>query len=439
LQILTRQLIRPAERGPSIRCGIKDARTPVPVSFLVVFERRLEPELLAESLAGALRQYPLFAGSFRKQGEELFLDCDAHGVVFEVVQHDQPLDDWMPAMVGRSRPGEFVSQLPAGLKPRSCVLHIRVNQLQDAATVLGISFNHAVGDGRTFVDFVKAWSELAAGRSSESPLIPEDRQRYGIEHTLDRSTPSELRLLSVSELAKTMAYTVQHAPRLQRVRFRFTDRELASLHQDLQERATGRISRNDALVAHVLSVIQQVEPRPEGRDVLVAVDERRRSTMSANALGNYMTMVATQCSDGASPEQLAMQLRAAIAAWAPNYHSLARFVADAGGLRNSFRVAPSGLRSFRGALMLSSMAGLGLYEMGFDGEPPSYGLPGTYPLPWFGVSLEGYRRQGVQFHIHVPTATAKRLCAPATLRSLHRYRGDASGEPAQPSWLSESN
>jgi hypothetical protein len=212
----------------------------------------------------------------------------------------------------------------------------------------------------------------------------------------------------------------------------FTDQELVRLHQELQQRVALKLSTNDALVAHVMTILQTLEPRPNGRDLLVAMNGRRRSGLPDNVVGNYVTMLALPCRDGVAPEELAVQMRLAIKAWQPNYHSLTRFVAAAGGIASSFRMAPAGLRRLPGSVFVSNMAGFGLYDVSFGGPQPSYIMPLASQFPWFAHTLESQQRQGIQFHINLPTSIAKRLRQPAILGALHRYREGAS---TQPSWL----
>jgi hypothetical protein len=435
VKVLSRTFIRPAPGGPSIRCWIKDVLTPAPASFAFVFDRVLEPEVLSDALSQALVEYPIFAGTLRKAGKEVFLDCAAQGALFEVVRHDQPLERWMPDAFGpKAQPP--VEKIGYGVRPGRCLLHVRVNQFPGDRTVIGVSAHHTAGDGQTMGNFLKAWSDLAAGRAVESPIIPVDREKYPLEHSADSAIPSELRLVSTGELMRNVAYLVQHSLGLQIVAFHFTDQELTSLYQAVQQRAGAKLSKNDALMAHIVSIIQEVQPRASGRELVICLNGRSRAGIAAGAAGNYVSVLPVHLSDGMEVEQLALRARSAVAAWSPNYHSLARFVAASGGPANSYRMAPTGLTGLRGSVFFSKMVGFGFYDIAFGGAQPSYVMPYASPLPWFTFTLESYRGQGVQCHIHVPRAAAKRLREPPWLARLHRYRdGGSQAATAGFSWL----
>ena len=78
--------IRAGISGGTIRCSTQDVASQLPIAVALVFKHTLDCERLASSLATVLRDYPVFAGSFRHEAGRLMLDCDDRGVDFEVYQ-----------------------------------------------------------------------------------------------------------------------------------------------------------------------------------------------------------------------------------------------------------------------------------------------------------------------------------------------------------------
>ena len=136
------------------------------------FDRRLDPDAVRASLAATLVKYPALAGRARvraRRGATLSLEVDLDhpnaGVAFEV--RDEPattLEDLRRAGPPSAQNNVTPSSLFRPLHIRCCenegaLCAVRLTRLGGAAapaTVLGVSWSHALADGRAMRAFCEA-------------------------------------------------------------------------------------------------------------------------------------------------------------------------------------------------------------------------------------------------------------------------------------------
>ena len=152
------------------------------------FDRWLDPDAVRASLAATLVKYPALAGRARvraRRGATLSLEVDLDhpnaGVAFEV--RDEPattLEDLRRAGPPPAQNNVTPSSLFRPLHIRCCenegaLCAVRLTRLGGAAapaTVLGVSWSHALADGRAMRAFCEAWTSEALARAAAAPRAP---------------------------------------------------------------------------------------------------------------------------------------------------------------------------------------------------------------------------------------------------------------------------
>lgn len=145
--------------------------------WALFYRFRLDPERLALSLARVLLKFPVLAGRLRaingETGEQcaqglnvkMQIVCRNQGVPFTVAESNAKAEDFYmnsPATEcpANDRPPEFVDMLtPAKyLGGKEPLLKIRLTYLSDGGCILGANMPHILGDGFSFVEFLRALS-----------------------------------------------------------------------------------------------------------------------------------------------------------------------------------------------------------------------------------------------------------------------------------------
>ena len=393
----------------------------MPASVAVAFEETLDARKLKEAFGRALCDYPVFAGSFSGSGTQWFLDCDGSGARFEVVERTETLAEGL-----RVHPGTYwkkiVPDVRLGLSARNTLMHVRLNQYPEGGTIVGLSWNHAIGDWVTGLNFLRAWSDHAAGRPVDPPLLVTDRDRFMDEHCDDPYDSSRLKFASYTELAG-LAFRLLMAKRRQRLAvLYFDDEEVAAIRTAVQNGSEARLSTNDTLMAHLIGVVNELDPRDQPRQVSITVNFRKRRGIADNAVGNYINLLTLDVEPDIAPAQFAQRMRSALATWQPPYQRIREFMDDKGKDCLVYRFLPDEIDAIDGAA-LSNVNRFGLFDVDFGISPVALFLPiVATTVPWYGIISEGFRGVGTQVAFNVPAPVAEQLKQPQTQAKLHRYR-----------------
>jgi hypothetical protein len=175
MKVMQKSIIRPEGTGPRIRCSTVDLLNGVPVAVAFVFDQTLDPATLARSLAATLEDYPVFAGSFSHEQGHWFLDCGGRGVQFEVVACGETFDEALHALPSADRQ-RAVPDVAFGLGRRKCVTRVRVSQFRGGGTLLGVAWQHAIGDWVSFMHFHEGLVR-PCGRPRARPTAARARSR----------------------------------------------------------------------------------------------------------------------------------------------------------------------------------------------------------------------------------------------------------------------
>jgi hypothetical protein len=393
-----------------------------------VFERTLDPAVLSRSLAATLANYSVFAGSSRYEQGKWFLDCNARGVEFEVVEREESLDECLRALPSTPRK-LTVPDVAVGLGHSKCLTNVRISQFRGGGTVLGVCWHHHVGDWQSFLGFMKAWSAHAAGRPLQSPLFVPDRDEFTAERCEERSESSGLRVAGYGELASMVVRLLASKPRQSTAVFHFTEEEISGIRAHQQQEAGQRLSANDTLTSHVMTSINEVEPRAVPRKVTFAVNFRRRIGVPDDAIGNFVGLMTLPCEHEITPVRFAERMRTAIDNYRPRYREMRRFIDENGGPARTYRFVPDDIDVIEGTA-LSNFNRFGLFDVTFGVADPILFLPiGVSSFPWYGIVSEGYGNRGTQLAFHMPTRIADRLRQPDMQAKLHRFRTSSTAVP----------
>jgi hypothetical protein len=266
-------MVEPVARGTGVtRCTALDftTRAVFPRAGLA-YPTRLDPERLARSLARVLADYGLFSGQLRcpKQGS-MYIEHGRRAVPFEVDESD----DSAVALVERAEAegsrliAPQISRLGA-LTGSAPLMAARLTHTRDGS-VLGVTWNHAVGDLGTAVTFVSAWASAYREQDYPLPIEIEDRVAFWNEQLQpDPAVGSDLKLASFGDIARFVSVMAKGSRRVQ------VDLDRADLAA-MRSAAGGRASSDEALAAHVALAVQALRRRRSSSRLIVALDLRPR-------------------------------------------------------------------------------------------------------------------------------------------------------------------
>jgi hypothetical protein len=406
------------------------------VTVVFFFERELDIDRLADSLSGALRRLPAFAGRLRRKGSELEIVCDDSGAALTVYEADETLPEAIGRMtLPQSGFAETVDPKAAQLGELP-LLNVQISRLADGATALGCSWHHAVGDMRTFMVLMQTWSALSEGLTPPDAAFVEDRDG-AIERVLpaeDSGRPGFRRVGRDEMEALDKAFAA--APLANRaVQLYFGAGEVARMKERFTAAAQRRLSTNDVLTAHLITCVRRLDDDTQARALTIPVDLRRFLGLGPSATGNLVGEIHLDCPPPGPAEGLAARIRAAVDDFPAAHLSLrtSRELLAEHGPALLDECVPLGFDPANKTFMVSNWSASGIYDTVFEGCRPTAFAPGiSYPLPWVAWIVEGFEGIGFLCTLVLPAALASRLRGAAGAELLHRFRepGDESGLPA---------
>jgi hypothetical protein len=441
------QSVQPERRtGQVITCtGIDAMLQHVPVSVVFLFEQTLDHRRLIDSLPRLLTEYPLFAGRLQLIDNRLQIECNDQGVRVSVVERSDTLDDILQDL---RRPGS--SKLVDTVSSRAALEHggpitsIRISHLRGGGSALGLSWIHSLGDMQTLMCMLSAWSQLLQGHEIDTPLMPANRIGYLTEHVTDngRTTPG-VRRVSVVELAKLFGWVAWNARSSQPVSFYFSEPEKLAIRDALQAESGVELSANDALCAHMFSLIADFDPKPRSHQLSIGVNFRTRYGLSPMLLGNMISALNVVREPGEPAANVAVGIRRGLDHFADShmdYFSNERFIAAEGGASTAARmIFPVGLDPLRGNLLLSNQTGFDVCSLDFGGARAfAFDTIGMATMPWLSSLTDGFWSRGSIFGACLPQEITRKLCSETGLHSVHRYRPTGDERPhwvEKLSWL----
>lgn len=419
---------------PVIRCAWSDLLlADLSVSVVFCYDRPLDGAALRSGFDVALARTPAFAGRLQPAGAGLEIICDGSGAEFREL--DSPLT--LPEAIGRlTLPDSGLVDhvdAPAARAGQGPVTRVRLNRLADGGTVLGCSWQHAVGDMSSFTTFMRQWSAASAGEEPEEPLLVEDRAAF-----LDAMLPEKdsgrpgFRVVDAQESAQLLRIAESSTLANRLVQVYLGAAELARMRARFEQEAGRRLSTNDVLTAHIVRTVRQLDGDEAERELVVPVDLRRILGAPRGTIGNLLGEVTLHSGD-VPAARLAAGLRAGIEDFADAHLTLrtSRAVLEELGPEGLDRCVPLGFNPTERTFTTSSWRGFGAYTARFDGASPVLMAPAiSLPLPWVCWMVEGFHGTGALCTVSVPAAIATRLRSADGRALLHADREPQDELPA---------
>jgi hypothetical protein len=320
----------------------------------------------------------------------------------------------------------YVDTVPAGPdRPADGPLSsVRLTRLADGGMVLGCSWHHALGDLRSYMLLLHAWSAAVEGRPLPEVVLATDRdaQLDAVLPATGGARRSGFRLPEPAEAAE-LARELRAAPRSNRiVQIHFTDAEVARMRAEYGAEAGVRLSANDVLIGHLVGTLRRLDGDGEARRLATPVNYRRHLGLHPNAIGNLVGELAFTCPPAARPAEVAALLRREVDRYLDehlNVRANREFLAGIAPERMP-ETMPAGFDPQGRTFFLTNWCRGGLYDVTFGGDRPAWFAPEIpLPTPWSSWATEGVGGVGYLVTVVVPARLAGRL---RTDPGLHRFR-----------------
>lgn len=384
--------------------------------MLFFYPEQLDAERLRRALARVLSDFSPYAGKLVARAVSLQIEHGAAPARFETVQHDSSLAQLMAELRSRGRCRELEPQIALFrlMLAREPMLLVRLTQLRDGS-VLGIGWNHAVGDMHSTMLLMRAWADAYAGRDYQKPILVTERDAY-----MRSVLPNSLAVRSTARRTRILPALTQRFKLLQpsvRVDAEFPSSELFALQRALGSSSLrGKtVSRNDALCAHVYSVLRRLSLTSHQTNMCLVVNYRKRVGLSDQVVGNMTSLLSQPVRKQHSASRTALSLRRRLDEYADkhvNYHPTSRVFHACSRPTQRVRLVSRQFRAGSGDIFITNWDNFGAYELAFDEVLPELFCPvvlGSAQLPqWFMIVYELPRAQGLAVTLGLPKAVAKR-------------------------------
>ncbi|MEL6900215.1 MAG: vinorine synthase, partial [Cyanobacteria bacterium J06606_4] len=212
----------------------------------------------------------------------------------------------------------------------------------------------------------------------------------------------------------------------------FSEGELQSMQQAMSEQAGRKLSINDALCAHLLTLIADLDDaQQQARSLAIVVNYRSKLNLPENLLGNLSESMNIMTRQADAPVDIAKRIREAVNTFKEKhfgFFATKRYVEQHGGMRKIRRFLNNGTDPIKRTLLISNLSGAGVYRIAFAGVKPFYfTLFRDYPLPWICSLIKGPLNRGVIYSAPLPRALARSLTK--NLPRLHQYRDPQEALP----------
>lgn len=421
------QLIRPSRaRRLDIRCDVGDAIVANLATHMVFFFRRqLDITLLARAFSEALTTLPIFAGRMALLGGRMGIRCAGQGVPFRAVSSDRTLEEAIASTTDDT--GLWLVDPVNGPLARwglGPVCKVRVTHLADGATAIGFSWHHAVGDMQTVMHLMNAWSAAAAATPPAEPLIVQDRAAY-----LDARLPAGgarepgVRCLGVVETARSLRYLATQSRKQRTLSLYFGDAEIARMRAAYSSRMW--LSANDVVCAVVAEALMKADPAVDRRTLAIVVNVRNRFGLDPMLVGNVITTLNREISEGDSACSIAERLRHGLNYFAEQHCDirLNQQFLDATSVWRAARCVSTAFNPVCWNPLVTNLSGFGLYRIRFDQTVPVYcTMVMALPVAGGGALIEGADGRGLVFQMSLPPREFAVVSSRPMREHINRFR-----------------
>jgi hypothetical protein len=430
---MNKQLIRPLDKiAGTTECAPLEVEARYSYPGLVFFyPERLDVRRLQLALARVLNDFPEYAGKFVMDGVKLLIQHGEGPAVFETARSVHSLATLIADI--RAGRGEQLFPSVSRLKidrAREAALVIRLTEARDGC-VLAVGWNHAVGDMHSTALLLRAWADACAGRPYQTPTIVSDRDAFlrsvlpnpaGVRSSTRRTT-------WFSGLAWRLSLLLPSKP----VSAEFTWQQLSALRAGLDHRK--RVTINDALCAHVYTVLRHLSGATERTNLCLVVNFRKRLGLSDKLIGNMTSLLTVPVDELDSPAHVATGIREGLEQYATkhvNYHATMRVFDSARRPSERLRLISRQFAPASGDIFITNWNNFGAYELSFGATVPLRVHPillGSTLPQWFMIVYELPESGGLGISIGLPPWLAQRWIsaeAQALLHPQEQARGAAA-------------
>ncbi|HTU61709.1 MAG TPA: acyltransferase [Polyangiales bacterium] len=384
--------------------------------MLFFYAEQLDAERLRHALSRVLNDFSPFAGKLVVRSSSLQIEHGAAPALFETAQRDKSLAQLTAELRSHGRCRELEPQISILrlLLAREPMLLVRLTQLHDGS-VLGIGWNHAVGDMHSTMLLMRAWADAYAGRAHKKPILVTERDAY-----MRSVLPNPLAVRPSARRARILPALAQRFELIRpsvRVHTEYSNSELLALQRALSSGGarSKMVSRNDALCAHVYTVLKRLSLTSRQTNLCLVVNFRKRIGLPDHIVGNMTSLVSQPVRKQYSASRIAAGLRRKLNEYANtqvNYHPTSRVFYACSRTSQRVRLVSRQFRAGSGDIFITNWDNFGAYDLAFDKARPELFRPivlGSAQLPqWFMIVYELPRGQGLAVTVGLPKAVAKR-------------------------------
>ncbi|GAA2319689.1 acyltransferase [Streptomyces violaceusniger] len=441
--------------GDRLRLSVYDMLFSTVYTTRAFFYREtLDGEALRASLGRTLRNFPVLSGRMKKDPDGgLSVLCDDSGVRFVETQASVPMPDYGPRHTAKKGLDRYLSHaMPFWVVDRDTPLFtVKLTHMQGGGSILGLTMNHAVGDGSSYMSFLEAWSHEHRGLGYAKPS--HDR---GVIDALGASASDDTHTGGLTGGAHfTVTGRGQKAAFVGRalkgslgsvttVTTRFTAAELAAMKDAAMADLAGTerwVSTNDALTAHLWKVLGALRDRPDASEERLGLIADFRSFVGTAVPDDYWGNAVTNTRPGMTAAELRSRPLGEVAAairvgYAENTEERIReevaFLCaerDAGRLKRV--MTTMALDSFDTTIAINNWSKLPFYRIDFgQGAPFWYDFSPT-PIPWTVhiAPTPADQNGGRDVHIALPRTHVRALKEPSWVGRFHRYADSGEAFP----------
>ena len=412
---MKRQLVKPLEQtGRTTRLSAADGLMSLMTPTLALcYRERLDASRLRLALARVLTDYSSFSGRVQRKGGDLFLEHGLGGAGFEVSESSD-LSAVLGAAARASHSSLVCPHMSAlgMLGGRESLFAARVTHTPDGS-VLGVTWNHALGDYHSAMLLLRAWALAYRDRPHDKPLEVSDRCAY-LKEMLPEAPSGSLawRVLSWPEFFRFIHAQFWVARPVQRVALEFSRDEISAIHA-----AAGcekSVTAYDALCAHIFLTLRRLLDTQVSPHFAIAINYRKRLGLPANLLGNLSDVVNTKASASDTTATIASALRRRVETFATGpigQRDLAALKAAYPSALQQMRCSTQLSDPYRTNLILSNVGDVGHYELPFGLSAPVFvHARGTNMMaPGFGTIVKSMEGERVTVDMMLPRTLARRV------------------------------
>ena len=381
-------------------------------SLFLCYRERLDTERLQRSLARVLEDFSAFAGRLRREGSGMVIDHTRGGALFEVSE-----TGLSTAALGEQMRSAHSSLVCPQVRARGVLrgkqplFAARLTHTADGS-VLGVLWNHVVGDHATMMMLVRAWASAYREESYEPPIRIEDRNAFLKEHLPPAPNAGKSwEPLSWPKLVWKFSQVLIATQPARRMVCAFSDEDVDAIH--VATRRTQSITRHDALTAHLCLVLQRLAPTRISTSFSMAVDLRRRVGIPPNAVGNMSDTVWIRAGASDDTASVAVRFRGAVRA-SGSGSTLHQDLEALHSLypKRSLRFGfwSEQFESSRTNVIVSNVTAMKHFDLIFDAAPIAvHARPTDMPASGLVTVMPGPLGQGVIVEALLPSRVAKRV------------------------------